>query len=67
MDRIGATAIAMLEAALGLLYNKDLDILPTSTSATCTNRLEMSPFSIYRLMFVQSPLIWKCTRPGNVI
>lgn len=30
---LGATAIAMLEGALDLVYNKDLDIFPTSTSA----------------------------------
>ena len=65
-DRIGATAIAMLGAALGLLYNKDLDILPTFTSAICPNQLGVLSFPIYRLILVRSLLIQKCTRPKKV-
>ena len=74
MDRVGATAIAMLEGALDLVYNKDLDIFPTSTSATLhqsTKSVTLSNLSRITvaksaLMLVPSPLIWKCTRPGSV-
>ena len=50
MDRIGATAIAMLEGALDLVYSKDLDIFPTSNSATLhqlTRSVTLSNLSVF--------------------
>ena len=53
MDRPGATAIAMLEGALDLVYNKDLDVFST-------------PFPISRVFLRGLPLLVQVRpRPGS--
>ena len=47
MDQVGATAIAMLEGALGLFTTRTLIYFQLPPLPLCTNQLEVSPFPIY--------------------
>ncbi len=48
MDRVGATAIAMLEGALDLVYNPDFELFPTSTSATLDQSNKPSHLEVHK-------------------
>ena len=60
MDRVGATAIAMLEGALDLVYNKNLDIFPMSTSATLQKFHPFQSIKDYRCEVCS----YACTKPS---
>ena len=61
IDRVGATAIAMLKGALDLVYNTDFDIFPSSTSATLhqsTRSVTFSNLSVLLPGLVQDRPAW---------